>query len=407
VDVRDDATVQGSMHEAACVRRWIATIALFVSMTPGCIEDEVPSETADETGTAQSTSRGATTASEASTGADACDAATVATIFAQTCVKAGCHDANAPAGGLDLSVADLEARLVGVASGTCAGEVLVVAGDPDASFLVEKLSAQPDCGLPMPVGAPLPGEQIECVRDWVSGLESSCETCGGNTCVDAQTDAAHCGACDSACPAGVACVGGECDCSTGTTACEGSCVDTQSNPAHCGGCGAACPGIQVCLAGSCSSDCGVLDECDGACVDLIDDPLHCGSCDNACGSDEACAGGACSCDAAELSYAADIEPLLVDQCTAVGCHAALGPMPAAASLDLLEGNGYADLVGVASEQCGDRKRVEAGVPSASYLLHKVRGVNLCFGTKMPKVGPGLGEAQIDSIAAWICAGAPP
>lgn len=69
--------------------------------------------------------------------------------------------------------------------------------------------------------------------------------------------------------------------------------------------------------------------------------------------------------------------------------------------------GYDALVGVPSGQCGDRMLVEPGEPGASYLLDKVRGVDLCAGTKMPKVGPGLTAAQVTAISQWICAGADP
>ena len=88
----------------------------------------------------------------------------------------------------------------------------------------------------------------------------------------------------------------------------------------------------------------------------------------------------------------------------MGCHGGVVP---AEGLDLRVGAGYDDLVGVPSGQCGDRMLVEPGEPGASYLLDKVRGVDLCAGTKMPKVGPGLSAAQITAISQWICNGAVP
>jgi len=324
-------------------------------------------------------------------------------IFEPTCNRMGCHDAGA-AGGLDLSVADLESVLVGAPSGTCDGKTLVVPGDPAGSFLFEKLSGMPTCGTPMPVGPALAPELVDCVGEWIEGVMSTCEMCGTQTCVDLATDPAHCGDCTTVCPAGIACVDGACACPAGTELCAGECVNTQTSPAHCGGCDMPCDDGTFCLAGVCSADCGELMACDGACVDPTSDPQHCGDCTTACSADETCVASVCACESADLSYAADIEPILAADCTNMGCHGGVVP---AEGLDLRVGHGYADLVDVASGQCGDRMRVAPGEPGDSYLLDKLRGVNLCFGTKMPKMGVGPSAAEIDMISQWICAGANP
>ena len=103
-----------------------------------------------------------------------------------------------------------------------------------------------------------------------------------------------------------------------------------------------------------------------------------------------------------MSFLADVEPLLVDGCTSAGCH---GFPNAAADLDLRAGSAYDDLVSVPSSQCDDRLRVAPGQSDASYLIDKLTGVNLCFGTKMPKSGQGYSAEQIATISAWICQGA--
>ena len=75
-------------------------------------------------------------------------------------------------------------------------------------------------------------------------------------------------------------------------------------------------------------------------------------------------------------------------------------------MSLLSANSYASLVGVPARQCSDgRVRVAPGDPRASYLMDKLLGVNLCFGTKMPKTTMGLPTADIEKITAWICNGA--
>jgi hypothetical protein len=57
---------------------------------------------------------------------------------------------------------------------------------------------------------------------------------------------------------------------------------------------------------------------------------------------------------------------------------------------------------VQAAQCSDgRLRVLPGQPSESYLMDKLMGTQLCAGKKMV-----LPEADIETIAAWICAGAP-
>ncbi len=46
----------------------------------------------------------------------------------------------------------------------------VVPGDPDASFLVNKISGSPDCGSNMPIGrSPVNQNDIERIRNWILG----------------------------------------------------------------------------------------------------------------------------------------------------------------------------------------------------------------------------------------------
>ncbi len=76
-------------------------------------------------------------------------------------------------------------------------------------------------------------------------------------------------------------------------------------------------------------------------------------------------------------------------------------------LNLTAGKSYADLVGVSATECNDgRKRIVPGSASTSYLMEKLMGVNMCSGSQMPKAGQGLPPAQEQTIASWICNGAP-
>jgi hypothetical protein len=76
-------------------------------------------------------------------------------------------------------------------------------------------------------------------------------------------------------------------------------------------------------------------------------------------------------------------------------------------LNLTAGNSYSNLVNVAASECTDgRKRVAPGSPSTSYLVQKMIGVNMCSGSQMPKQGQGVPSAETQTIANWICIGAP-
>jgi hypothetical protein len=83
----------------------------------------------------------------------------------------GCHDALTQADGLELSNASVSFNdLVGRVS-NCAGRVLVVAGNPDASYLLDKLGqgSQAPCGSTMPLAQPpLTSAQVSLVRDWIA-----------------------------------------------------------------------------------------------------------------------------------------------------------------------------------------------------------------------------------------------
>jgi hypothetical protein len=102
----------------------------------------------------------------------------------------------------------------------------------------------------------------------------------------------------------------------------------------------------------------------------------------------------------------DVYPIIESKgCGSIACH---GGPKAAEGLDLSsESKAYSDLVGVNASQCGSRKRVAPGDPDASYLINKVTGIGMCFGSKMPKTGSGLSSAQVDELRAWIGSGADP
>jgi hypothetical protein len=93
-------------------------------------------------------------------------------IFAASC--APCHITGS-SGGLSLATAEVShANLVERSSSApaCSTQVLVVPGDPAASYLIAKLrNTAGICGGPMPRNRPaLPEEQIQLIEAWISAL---------------------------------------------------------------------------------------------------------------------------------------------------------------------------------------------------------------------------------------------
>jgi len=104
-------------------------------------------------------------------------------------------------------------------------------------------------------------------------------------------------------------------------------------------------------------------------------------------SDAAVDAGACAVTNPTVRFQIDVLPVL-SGCTGELCHA---PWT------------YGTTVNVVSSECCDhRKIIDPGKPAASYLLQKVRGVELCGNSsKMGDVSPAVAQ----SIQDWICLGA--
>jgi len=66
---------------------------------------------------------------------------------------------------------------------------------------------------------------------------------------------------------------------------------------------------------------------------------------------------------------------------------------------------FAALVGVASVEQGTLQRVKATDPDNSYIVRKLEGAASITGSRMPLGGPFLDQATIDTVRAWITAGA--
>ena len=225
----------------------------------------------------------------------------------------------------------------------------------------------------------------------------------GSSCVDTQSSTFNCSGCGISCPVGASCVNAACACPGGTSNCNNTCINTYSDSNNCGGCGLTCASGLTCEAAKCQCPGGET-PCGSTCVDTTADSKNCGGCGIVCGIGQTCTNGSCTCAAAgSVSFSSTIQPIFTNNCATRGCHSGTKPQ---ASLDLSVGAAYANLVNVASSECSpSRLRVMPKDPGRSYLMNKLMGVNLCTGSQMPKAGTSLPGGDLQSIGAWICAGA--
>lgn len=100
-------------------------------------------------------------------------------IFTPTCARSGCHSAASASGGLSLADGDSFGELVGTESSEAPTLERVEAGDPDNSYLVNKLKGTAgDVGgtdTQMPLGeSALSDEEIEAIEEWITnGAENN------------------------------------------------------------------------------------------------------------------------------------------------------------------------------------------------------------------------------------------
>ena len=96
-----------------------------------------------------------------------------------------------------------------------------------------------------------------------------------------------------------------------------------------------------------------------------------------------------------VSFQADVVPL-VSNCYGEGCHGLLGTTTWP----------YATLVNQPTDECSDnRVLVKPGDATNSYLLQKLKGIDMCSGVRMPKFGAALADSDLQTIADWISQGA--
>lgn len=88
-------------------------------------------------------------------------------IFTANCSSQACHGTG-EAQDLRLTSGDSYDELVNVASTQVASLMRVLPSEPDSSYLVEKLGANPAQGLQMPRGqTPLSSADVATIREWI------------------------------------------------------------------------------------------------------------------------------------------------------------------------------------------------------------------------------------------------
>lgn len=123
----------------------------------------------------------------------------------------------------------------------------------------------------------------------------------------------------------------------------------------------------------------------------------------------ACAGGAEEgpaeeTDVVEVTYEADVAPILARSCASYGCHSGAPP---AGGLDLGPA-AYDGLVDVPSSQLPSMSRVTPGDRAASYLFLKLSDTHRDAGGSGTIMPPGLGLSadEVERVGRWIDQGAP-
>jgi len=91
-----------------------------------------------------------------------------ANVFTPTCATAGCHAGAGAAAGLNLQAADSYAQLVGIASSQNAAVQRVAPGNPNNSYLIQKLEGPGSVGGQMPPSGALAQSIIDIIRQWIT-----------------------------------------------------------------------------------------------------------------------------------------------------------------------------------------------------------------------------------------------
>lgn len=382
------------------------------------------------TGCSSGTGEGLDSNGQPSTGQDSSTAAPLAAnfkaiqdnVFTPVCIV--CHAGAAAPLGLKLDADNSYAFLVGMASSEEPGILRVNPGDPDNSYLIQKLEGTAKVGGQMPLGrSAIPQETIDLIRQWIAeGAEdTAAPVAQQNTPPTIKSITPDNGSTISSLPKEVIAIFSQ--------PVDASSVNSGTiSVIRSGGDGTFEDGNEVPLTPQVALSvvnpavasidlAGIVNESDtyritfkGTGSNTIMNEMALmldGNGDGAPGGDfqatfnvtpppppiNSGEGGA------SASFQTIQDNVFTPICTV--CHAG-DAAPQGLKLDA--SNSYALLVGTKSTEVAELLRVKPGDPNNSYLIQKLEGT-ASVGSQMPLGGTALPKATIDYIRQWITEGA--
>lgn len=346
-------------------------------------------------------------------------------VFTPTCATSGCHAGAGAPQGLRLDAANSYGLLVNVPSSEDPAFLRVNPGDPDNSYLIQKLEGTASVGARMPAGgaAALPQADIDVIRQWITDGALDDRAPAASPIRVTSLSPLPGSDLDTAPTEIIAMFDRELDVSTvnaTTFILEASGTDgtfDDGNETSITATGITTPGANPASATFDLTGVALADDTyrvqllgSGASVILdLDANALDGEFSGAFPSGDGTAGGDFA-STFTLTTAAGNTATLDEIQAAVftpscaGCHdGSGGALPGAMNLSNADAS-FADLVGVASSQVPSLARVAPGDPDNSYLVQKLEGT-AAVGNQMPAGGPALDQALIDDIRQWITAGA--
>lgn len=345
-------------------------------------------------------------------------------VFTPNCATAGCHQGASAPQGLRLDDVNSYALLVDVDSNEVAAIKRVAPGDPDNSYLIQKLEGTAAVGQQMPVGsAPLAQSRIDVIRQWITdgALDdrapsaapirvTSLSPVPGSTLTAAPTEI-------------IAMFDRELDVSTVNsmtivlTASGGDGTFGDGNDTVIVPTGITTPAttpmsatVDIAAAALADDTYQVQIFGSGGSILLdIDANALDGEFSGGFPSGDGTAGGDFT---AEFVVATPASTATLDaiqanvftpNCATAGCHSGGTPPQ---GLNLEDGNAFANLVNVNSMEVPALLRVNPGDPDNSYIVQKLEGT-AAVGVQMPPTGVPLDQALIDDVRQWITDGANP
>ncbi len=349
-----------------------------------------------------------------------------ASVFTPTCATPGCHVGAGAPRGLVLDDANSFGLLVSVPSDEVPAILRVAPGDPDNSYLIQKLEGTATVGARMPLNAaPLEQVDIDTIRQWITDGAIDDRTPSASpirvTSLSPLPDSDL-----TASPASIiAMFDRELDASTVNAvtftlqASGGDDTFGNGNEVPIAASSISTPNTtpmsatfdltgvvltddtyRVTLFGSGASN---IQDIDANALD--------GEFSGTFPSGDGTAGGDFVADFSVSTTQSgptldDIQAAVFSpNCATSGCHTgpAGGVLPTGMDLSDADAS-FANLVGVASLQVPALSRVAAGDPDNSYLIQKLEGT-AAVGAQMPLIGGPLDQAVIDDIRIWIENGA--